>query len=101
MTPSAGDGRGRGRSSARAAAHELRRVATRRTTPLVLLTVLAALGAGGCSAGERVCSSGEYPVRTVDASDGGLACARDGEGPPAGYERFPAGEVPEYVDDLY
>ena len=101
MTPRAGGGRGRDRSSARAATQGLRRVPTRLATPLVLLTVLAALSAGGCSARERVCSSGEYPVRTVDASDGGLACTRDGEEPPAGYERFPAGEVPEYVDDVY
>ena len=74
---------------------------TRLATPLVLLLVTAVLGTGGCSSRERVCSSGEYPVRTVDPSDGGLACAPDGEEPPAGYERFPAGEEPEYVDDLY
>ena len=73
----------------------------RLTTPLVLLLVLTVLGTGGCSFQERVCRSGEYPVRTVDPTDAGLACAPDGEEPPAGYERFPAGEVPEYVDDVY
>ena len=74
---------------------------TRLTTPLLLLIVATALSTSGCSSRERVCSSGEYPVRTVDASDAGLACAPDGEEPPPGYERFPAGEVPEYVDDVY
>ena len=73
----------------------------RLTTLLVPLLVLAAAGTSGCSYRERVCSSGEHPVRTVDPSDAGLACAPDGEEPPTGYERFPAGEVPAYVDDVY
>ena len=70
-------------------------------TALSALLVGAALGASGCSLQERVCGSGEYPVRTVDPTDSGMACAPDGEEPPAGYERFPAGEVPEFVDDVY
>ena len=70
-------------------------------TALSVLVVGAALGASGCSLQERVCSSGEYPVRTVDSTDGGLACAPDGEEPPPGYERFPDGQAPEFVDDVY
>ncbi len=70
-------------------------------TALSAALVVTILGASGCSSQERVCSSGEYPVRTVDPTDGGLACAPEGEEPPAGYERFPAGEVPEYVDDVH
>ena len=70
-------------------------------TALTVLVVVTGLGASGCTIRERVCSSGEYPVRTVDAADGGMACTPDGEEPPAGYERFPAGQVPEFVDDVY
>ncbi|WP_218122294.1 SCO0607 family lipoprotein [Blastococcus aurantiacus] len=70
-------------------------------TVVTVLALAAALGASGCSPQERVCSSGEYPVRTVESTDGGMACVPDGEEPPAGYERFPAGEVPEFVDDVY
>ena len=70
-------------------------------TVLSVLALGAALGASGCSLQERVCSSGEYPVRTVESTDGGMACVPDDEEPPAGYERFPAGEVPEFVDDVY
>jgi hypothetical protein len=70
-------------------------------TALLVLVVGTGLGTSGCSLEERICSSGEYPVRTVDPTDGGMACAPDSEEPPAGYERFPAGEVPEFVDDVY
>ena len=72
-----------------------------RTTVVLTVTTTAVLSVGGCAARERVCGSDDYPVRTVDTTDGGLACAPDGEEPPPGYERFPEGEVPEYVDDLY
>ena len=71
-----------------------------RITVVLLGIMLTALTAGGCALHEHVCRAGEYPVRT-STTDDGLACTPDDEEPPAGYERFPAGEVPEYVDDLY
>ena len=74
---------------------------TRLATLLSVLALVTAAGTSGCSSLERVCSSGERPVRTVDPSDSGLACAPDGEQPPPGYEDFPPGEAPEYVDDMY
>lgn len=70
-------------------------------TALSVLAVVAGLGSSGCSLRERVCGSDEYPVRTVDRAADGMACAPDGEEPPAGYERFPAGQEPEFVDELY
>lgn len=66
---------------------------------LVLPAVLAVvLAAGGCSFEEAICSSGEYPVAAV-RSRTGRACTPDGEEPPAGFVRFPAGRVPEHVGD--
>lgn len=47
---------------------------------------------------ERVCRRGEHAVRSVEAPDTGRACVRDGERPPAGYEEYPPGEAPVYVD---
>lgn len=58
---------------------------------------VAALGtAAGCQ--ERVCRRGEHAVRSVEAPDTGRTCVRDGEPPPPGYEEFPPGEAPVYVD---
>ncbi len=68
---------------------------------VLLGAVLTASSAGGCAWRERVCGADEYPVRTIATTDDGLACTPDGEEPPAGYERFPDGEVPEYVDELH
>ncbi len=68
---------------------------------LSAVVVVTTLGTSGCTIRERVCGSDEYPVRTVDPTNDGSACAAEGEDPPAGYERYPAGEVPEYVDEMY
>ena len=54
--------------------------------------------ATGCSTHERICGSGEYPVKAV-GNRTGRTCAPDGKEPPAGYVRYPAGKVPQYVDD--
>ena len=70
-------------------------------TALSSLVVAAAPGASGCSVQGRVRTSGEHPVRTVDSTHCGVACAPDGEEPPAGYERSPAGRTPEFVDDVH
>src|SRR5262245_45560154 len=58
---------------------------------------LALLGAG-CSIEEHVCRSSQYPVKAV-GNRTGRACVPDGEPPPSGYVRYPAGKEPVYVDD--
>jgi hypothetical protein len=60
----------------------------------------AALAVGGCPVREHVCRSGEYPVKAV-GNKTGRTCVRDGENPPAGYVRYPAGKIPRYVDDKW
>lgn len=68
--------------------------------PQRLLVVLVAVAflVSGCSFKERVCGSGEHPVKAVGNATG-RTCVRDGTDPPAGYVTYPAGKVPEYVDD--
>lgn len=51
----------------------------------------------GCGP-DAICSSGEYPVAAVRSTTG-RACVADGQEPPAGFVRFPAGKVPQHVDD--
>jgi hypothetical protein len=70
----------------------------RRHISLLLVAAVAAGGLAGCSFREAICRSGEYPVAAVDSTTG-RACVADGEEPPAGYVRFPAGKVPEHVGD--
>ena len=57
---------------------------------------MTGLTAAGCQ--ERVCRQGEHAVRSVEAPDTGRTCVKDGEAPPPGYEEFPPGEAPVYVD---
>ncbi|WP_442819378.1 SCO0607 family lipoprotein [Streptomyces sp. NBC_01236] len=55
----------------------------------------AVVALSGCSSfdlKEDICSSGEYPVLSVGGT--GSACVSDGEAPPAGFVRYPAGKVP-------
>ena len=59
-----------------------------------------ALLVGGCSTQDRICGSGEYPVKAVGSANGG-ACQPNGQQPPAGYVRYPAGKVPERVGDKW
>lgn len=65
-----------------------------------------ALGAAGlpialllvaCTFRDAICRSGEYPVMQVGGS--GRQCVADGEEPPAGFRRYPAGQEPKHVDD--
>jgi hypothetical protein len=69
---------------------------------LVVLTVAGLSGAllVGCIGRDRICRSGEYPVKHVGTTTG-RTCVPDGEEPPAGYVKYPAGKVPEYVDDKW
>ncbi|MFF9850702.1 SCO0607 family lipoprotein [Streptomyces litmocidini] len=73
----------------------------RRSLPgLVAVGLTAALLLTGCGfqIRDRVCDSGHYPVKAVGNTTG-ADCAADGQEPPEGYVRYPAGQVPEYVDD--
>lgn len=69
----------------------------RNATAALALVAVAGLSAGGCQ--EKVCRDGERAVRSIEAPDTGRACAPDGEPPPPGYEDYPPGEAPVYVDD--
>lgn len=68
---------------------------------LVGVVGVAAVTAG-CSVDLRdyECSSDEYPVQAVGAGSGS-ACVTKGEEPPAGYVRYPAGQVPQRVGDKW
>lgn len=70
------------------------------TTPL-LAALLATGLLSGCLAGERMCSSDEYPVYSVEFPESGRACVSDDAEPPAGYARYPEGRVPEYASEDY
>ena len=48
---------------------------------------------------ERMCSPGERAVRAIDAPDTGRACVKKEKPPPPGYEEFPPGQRPTYVDE--
>src|SRR5258706_1584412 len=67
---------------------------------VAVAAITAAFAVTGCSIRERVCSSGEYPVKAVGNTTG-RTCVPDGEEPPAGYVHYPAGKVPEHVDDRW
>jgi hypothetical protein len=47
-----------------------------------------------------MCESDEYPVQAVGAPGSGM-CVTKGDEPAAGYVRYPAGEVPQLVDDKW
>jgi hypothetical protein len=70
-----------------------------RTTAVLLagLAVGANLLLAGCFP-DAICSNGFYPVKQVNVT-GGRACVRDGDEPQSGYVRYPAGKVPQHVDD--
>jgi hypothetical protein len=70
----------------------------RRRAGVVVVAVVAGVALGGCPAQERICSSGEYPAKAVGNTTG-RTCVRDGQGPPEGYVRYPAGKEPKFVDD--
>jgi hypothetical protein len=67
---------------------------------LLTLLLTAALTVTGCSLKERICGSGEHPVKAVGNATG-RTCVRDGADPPDGYVAYPADKVPVYVDDQW
>jgi len=67
---------------------------------IVVASVALATILSGCPlARERICRKGEHVVRSVDAPRTGRTCVRDGQPPPAGYEEFPPGKAPTYLDE--
>ncbi|MFD0074756.1 SCO0607 family lipoprotein [Streptomyces sp. NPDC127166] len=64
------------------------------------LTATLLLTGCGFQIQDRVCGSGHYPVKAVGNPDGG-DCVADGQEPPEGWVRYPAGKVPEYVGDKW
>jgi hypothetical protein len=72
---------------------------SRSTTAALVVASLAAVAlAGGCTLKQAICRGGEYPVKAVGNATG-RACVADGQEPPEGYVRYPAGKVPKHVDD--
>ena len=67
---------------------------------LAIAGIAAVFLATGCSSRERICSSGEYPVKAVGNTTG-AACVANGREPPAGYVRYPKGKVPAHVGDRW
>ena len=65
----------------------------------ILVAVLVWLG-GACSFvfRERMCSPGERAVRAIEVPDTGRTCVKNGQASPPGYEEFPPGQRPTYVD---
>lgn len=70
----------------------------------IALTVIAGVAAAflvaGCVGPDAICGSSEYPVKAV-GNTSGRACVANGEQPPAGYVRYPAGKVPEHIGDKW
>lgn len=61
---------------------------------------LLAFTLSGCSLfRERMCSRGEHAVKSIEAPETGRTCVRDGAPPPDGYEEYPDGQVPTYLDE--
>jgi hypothetical protein len=67
------------------------------TTILATAALAATLLTAGCWYSEAICRGGEYPVAAVGST--GRACAGEGQEPPAGYVRYPAGQEPRKVGD--
>ncbi|AXG79082.1 SCO0607 family lipoprotein [Streptomyces paludis] len=88
--------------NARRTATTIRRIRSRRmrTAPAVVLAGLVmSMGLTACSIEDAICGSDEYPVLYVGSAGGD--CVPNGEEPPKGYVRYPAGKVPQHVDDKW
>jgi hypothetical protein len=74
----------------------------RRTIALLLASAAVTGLATACSMDTRdaMCMPDEYPVAYVGHAGGGACVAKDEE-PPKGSLRFPAGQVPQHVDDKW
>jgi hypothetical protein len=77
-----------------------KRAARRFSLQAISVMGMTAAMLAGCSTQDRMCSSGQYPVKAVGNTTGG-ECVRDDKKPPEGYVRYPQGKVPQYVDDKW
>ncbi|MFI0898502.1 SCO0607 family lipoprotein [Streptomyces sp. NPDC020983] len=76
---------------------------SRRTITLLLAGAAVITGlTAACSLDTRegMCMPDEYPVAAIGYAGGG-GCVSEGQKPPSGTVRYPAGEVPQYVDDKW
>jgi hypothetical protein len=75
----------------------------RRTITLLLAGAAVTGLSAACSLDTRegMCMPHEYPVAAVGYAGGGGGCVSEGQEPPSGTVRYPAGEVPRYVDDKW
>lgn len=72
-----------------------------RTALLFVVCLLVCAALSGCRFRERVCSVGDYPARSIAYPKTGGVCVKNGRRPPAGYETYPAGQTPTYVDQQH
>jgi len=70
----------------------------RRHVAIAAAAACAAVLLGGCTQ-DAICGSGDYPALQVGGT--GRQCVSKGQDPPAGWARYPAGQVPEHVDDTW
>jgi hypothetical protein len=53
----------------------------------------------GCGQ-EAICGGDDYPVKAVGNTTG-ATCVPEGQDPPEGYVRYPAGQEPKHVGDKW
>ena len=70
----------------------------RRPAAITAVAACAVLLLGGCTQ-DAICGSGDYPVLRIGGT--GRQCIAKGQEPPAGWARFPSGQVPRHVDDTW
>lgn len=75
----------------------LRRRAPAKALAMVLALAMTAVGCGAFK--ERVCRRGQYAARAIAAPQTGRTCVPNDREPPTGYERFPPGQTPTYLED--
>ena len=61
-----------------------------------VIAIAAALLLSGCTP-DAICRSAEYPAQQIGGT--GRQCVPQGQDPPAGWVRYPAGQEPKHVDD--
>jgi hypothetical protein len=68
------------------------------TTVFAVAALAATMSTAGCGA-DAICGGTDYPAAAVNST--GRACFHAGQEPPAGYVRYPPGQVPQHVGDKW
>lgn len=69
---------------------------------VAIVTTMVLAMASGCNlARERICDKGRHVVKSIQSPETGRTCVDDGKPPPEGYEEYPPGQVPAYIDEGY